>query len=214
VIPKSISLRRKISGSKLPDSKVSMRKLLLTLPALLICIRFALGPIIWWSVYNKISPWWFLAGFIIAYLTDIFDGIIARKLGVATPALRLADSWVDTWFYFWVVLSVWTTHFESLQRFAIPIYILLALQISEWIYGRIKFGKMTGYHAYIAKAWGISLFFAIFSVMLFDYDGIIWWVAMILGWVSSIENWLLTLTFSTWTTDVKSIIHVWRSKKV
>lgn len=213
MIPKSISLRRKTSASKLPNSKVSMQKLLRTLPALLVGIRFGLGPLIWWIVSSGRSPWLFLAGFFLAYVTDYYDGVIARRLGVATPALRLADSWVDTWFYFWVVLSVWTTHFESLQRFAIPIYILLALQISEWIYGRIKFGKMTGYHAYIAKAWGISLFFAIFSVMLFNYDGFVWWLAMILGWVSSIENWLLTLTLSTWTTDVKSIFHVWRTIK-
>jgi len=190
-----------------------MQKLLRTIPALLICVRFALGPIIWWIVYNKISPWWFLVGFIVAYLTDIFDGIIARRLGVSTPALRTADSWVDTWFYFWVMVSVWMTHVDTIQKFATPLLILITLQVSEWVYGRIKFGRLTGYHAYIAKAWGISLFFAIFSVMLFNYDGIFWWAAIILGWISSIENWLLTLTLSTWTTDVKSIFHVWRTKK-
>jgi CDP-diacylglycerol--glycerol-3-phosphate 3-phosphatidyltransferase len=183
-----------------------------SIPAILIGVRFALGPLIWWSAYSGMSPWWFMAGFILAYITDYYDGVIARRLGVATPTLRLADSWVDTWFYFWVVLTLWSTHFESLQKFAIPIYILLALQISEWIYGRIKFGKLTGYHAYVAKAWGLSLFGAIASVMILNYDGIFWWAAIILGWISSIENWLLTLTFSEWTTDVKSIVHMWRKQ--
>jgi len=187
-----------------------MNKILRHIPALLVGIRFGLGPLVWWSVYSGISPLWFLAGFFLAYVTDYYDGVIARRLAVATPALRMADSWVDTWFYFWVVLSVWSTHREALQKFAIPIYILLALQISEWIYGRIKFGKLTGYHAYLAKAWGVCLFFAIFSMMLFNYTGVIWWFAMILGWISSIENWLLTLTCSEWITDVKSILHVWR----
>jgi CDP-diacylglycerol--glycerol-3-phosphate 3-phosphatidyltransferase len=164
-------------------------------------------------VYSKISPWWFLVGFIIAYLTDIFDGIIARRLGISTPALRTADSWVDTWFYFWVVISVWMTHADTLRKFAIPLLILISLQVTEWIYGRIKFGRLTGYHAYMAKLWGLSLFAAIFSVMLFNYDGLFWWAAISLGWISSIENWLLTLTLSTWTTDVKSIFRVWRSTK-
>jgi len=184
-----------------------------SIPAVLIGIRFGLGPLVWWSASSGMSPLWFLAGFFLAYVTDYYDGVIARRLGVATPTLRTADSWVDTWFYFWVVLSIWSTHRETLQRFATPIYILLALQISEWIYGRIKFGKLTGYHAYLAKAWGLSLFFAIFSVMLFNYDGVTWWLAMILGWISSIENWLLTLTFTEWTTDVKSIFHVWGKAK-
>jgi CDP-diacylglycerol--glycerol-3-phosphate 3-phosphatidyltransferase len=187
-----------------------MKSILRFIPAILVCIRFVLGPLVWWSAHSGIAPWWFMAGFILAYVTDYYDGVIARRLGIATPALRLADSWVDTWFYFWVVLTVWKTHFESLQKFAIPIYILLALQISEWIYGRIKFGKMTGYHAYAAKAWGLSLFGAITSVMIFNYDGIFWWTAIILGWISSTENWLLTLHFTEWQTDVKSIVHVWR----
>ncbi len=190
-----------------------MNNFLHTIPAALVAIRFGLGPLIWWSASSGRSPWLFLAGFFLAYVTDYYDGIIARRLDVATSALRLADSWVDTWFYFWVVLTLWSTHFESLQKFAIPIYILLILQISEWIYGRIKFGKMTGYHAYIAKAWGVSLFFAICSVMLFNYDGLTWWLAIGMGWVSSIENWLLTLTFSEWTTDVKSILYVWHKEK-
>src|SRR5215207_5197468 len=124
-----------------------MKTALGTIPAFLVFTRFVLGPLIWWSVFSGMAPWWFMAGFVLAYITDIFDGIIARRLGVATATLRMADSWVDTWLYFWVVLAVWTTRFESLQRFAVPIYILLALQISEWIYGRIKFGKLTGYHA-------------------------------------------------------------------
>ena len=191
----------------------SVRTALRSLPALLVAARFVLSPLIWWSIYLGLSPWWFMAGFVLAYGTDILDGMFARQLGVATPALRLADGWVDTWLYLWVVIAVWTTYLNSLQRFAVPIYILLALQVSEWVYGRIKFGKLTSYHAWLAKTWGISLFFAIFSVMIFDYDGIVWWVAMILGWLSSIENWLLTLTFSEWQTDVKSILHVWGKVK-
>ncbi|MGE5642491.1 MAG: CDP-alcohol phosphatidyltransferase family protein [Byssovorax cruenta] len=191
-----------------------MKTALRSVPILLVLSRFVLSPLIWWTVYRGLSPWWFMAGFVLAYATDIFDGKIARRLGVATPTLRLADGWVDTWLYFWVVLAVWIAHFDSLQRFAIPIYILLALQVSEWIYGRIKFGKLTSYHAWLAKVWGISLFFAIFSVMIFNYDGLIWWLAMILGWSSSIENWLLTLTLPVWKTDVKSILHVWRSKAI
>jgi len=191
-----------------------MKKLIQSVPTLLVFTRFLLGPVVYLSVYNKISTWWFVTGLIIAFLSDIFDGMIARRLEVSTPRLRTADSWVDTWFYFWVMFSVWMTHSESLIKFAIPLCILMILQLSEWIYGRIKFGRLTGYHAYSAKLWGISIFIGIISIMLFNYDGIIWWIAIILGWICSIESWLLTLSLTTWTTDVKSVIHVWQSKKM
>jgi len=184
------------------------------LPAFLVGARFLLGPLIYWSVYSKASPWWFFCGFIFAFLSDIFDGIIARRLQVSTAALRSADSWVDTWFYFWVMFSVWISHPSSVTKFAIPLGILMLLQVSEWIYGRIKFGRLTGYHAYSAKAWGIALFAGILSIMLLNYDGIIWWAAIILGWICSLESWLLTLSLKTWTTDVKSVFHVWQTGKM
>jgi len=189
-------------------------KLFRGIPAFLVGVRFLLGPFLYWSVYAKISPWWFICGFIFAFLSDIFDGIIARRLHISTPALRTADSWVDTWFYFWIMFSVWVSHSESVTKFAIPLGILMVLQVSEWIYGRIKFGRLTGYHAYSAKAWGIALFAGILSIMLFEYDGVIWWTAILLGWICSIESWLLTITVATWTTDVKSVFHVWQAQKI
>ena len=34
-----------------------------------------------------------------AFLSDVLDGVIARRTGTATPALRYADTIVDTIFY-------------------------------------------------------------------------------------------------------------------
>jgi CDP-diacylglycerol--glycerol-3-phosphate 3-phosphatidyltransferase len=182
-----------------------------SIPTILVIIRFALGPILWWSTYKNFSPWWFLAGFSIAFLTDIFDGIIARRYKIDTPALRTADSWVDTWFYIWIISAVLMNHSDSLKKFALPLGIFLTLQISEWIYGRYKFGRLTSYHAYSAKACAIVIFMAICALMLFNHNGILWWLAFGIGWINSIENWLLTISLNKWATDVKSIFHVWRS---
>ena len=34
-----------------------------------------------------------------AFVSDIFDGVVARRMGIATPGLRHADTLVDTAFY-------------------------------------------------------------------------------------------------------------------
>ena len=77
-----------------------MKTALRSVPIVLVLSRIVLSPLIWWTVHRGLSPWWFMAGFVLAYATDIFDGKIARRLGVATPALRLVDGWVDTRLYF------------------------------------------------------------------------------------------------------------------
>ena len=44
--------------------------------------------------------------FVVAFVSDYFDGVVARALNVVTRRLRQADSLVDTIFY--VVLAVVT----------------------------------------------------------------------------------------------------------
>ena len=180
---------------------------------MLLLLRFALGPLVWWSVLAGTSRLWFLAGFLAAFLSDVFDGIIARRLNVSTPALRQADGWVDTWFYGWVIASLWVAHRVTLIAFAVPILIVLSLQVTEWIFGFIKFRKLTSYHAYSAKAFGIALFVSIVCMMGFDYAGWVLWAALIIGCINSVENWLMTLILKVWTTDVPSAFHAWKLTK-
>jgi phosphatidylglycerophosphate synthase len=141
------------------------------IPTALVILRFILGPLIWWSVELDLSRLWFLGGFFIAFVSDIFDGIIARRLNVSTPALRFADGWVDTWFYGWMVASIWTAHQDILIDFSRPILILLFIQVSEWIFSLVKFGKSTSYHVYSAKLFGIAPLIAIVNMMGFKFVG-------------------------------------------
>jgi phosphatidylglycerophosphate synthase len=65
------------------------------IPTLLVIYRFAVAPFLLWDALDGKTTIWFLIGFITAFIGDIFDGIIARRLGVSTAALRQADSWAD-----------------------------------------------------------------------------------------------------------------------
>ena len=42
---------------------------------------------------------------ILAFLSDVFDGILARRLNVATPDLRRLDSIADSTFYLAALLA-------------------------------------------------------------------------------------------------------------
>jgi len=51
------------------------------------------------------APKAIVAAMTIGLLSDIFDGIIARRLGVATPSLRRLDSQTDAAFWLAVLAS-------------------------------------------------------------------------------------------------------------
>lgn len=42
-----------------------------------------------------------------AFLSDVFEGVIARRLGIATPGLRRLDSAADTLFFVAVAIVAW-----------------------------------------------------------------------------------------------------------
>ena len=58
---------------------------------MLVGLRFMIAPLLLLDALNGSTGIGFLGGYIIAVLSDIFDGIIARRLGVSTVALRQAD---------------------------------------------------------------------------------------------------------------------------
>lgn len=68
---------------------------LAAIPGVLIALRFVLAPLIWLSVWLDSSRVWFLAGYAAAFFSDIFDGVIARRLHNDTPQMRVqTDTWI------------------------------------------------------------------------------------------------------------------------
>ena len=49
------------------------------------------------------------------FLSDVYDGILARRWGTETAALRVADSAADTVFYLGVLSAVIARHWPVLR---------------------------------------------------------------------------------------------------
>ncbi len=76
--------------------------LMKAVPPLLIALRVMLGPVLLEAATHPAMYLWIVPILVLATLSDIFDGVIARKIGTATESLRVADSRADFWFYMWV----------------------------------------------------------------------------------------------------------------
>src|SRR5947209_4212833 len=74
-----------------------------------------------------------------ALLSDICDGIIARRLGVETTALRRADSVADTIFYAAAAWSAWLLAPAAIRSVAGILALLLAVEMLRYIFDYAKF---------------------------------------------------------------------------
>jgi phosphatidylglycerophosphate synthase len=179
---------------------------LASVPWMLVGLRFIIAPLLLLDAINGKTGILFILGYITAVISDIFDGIIARRLGVSTAKLRQADSWADISLYLCIALSAWLVYPAVILTFQTPLLIAITLQLTLFAVSLIKFGKLPSFHTYTAKAWGISLLVAVVGLFGYGWSSGIWgavWLCVI----NSVEEIIMTLILPKWTHDVLSVAH-------
>jgi CDP-diacylglycerol--glycerol-3-phosphate 3-phosphatidyltransferase len=152
------------------------------------------------------TGWEFILGYVLAVLSDIFDGIIARRLKVSTAQLRQADSWADIGLYLCIAISTWLVYPQVVLDFQIPLLIAIAAQLTLFATSLIKFRKFPSFHTYTAKVWGITLLIATMALFGFGYAPTLWLV-IALCLINSLEEIVMTLLLPEWQCDILSVFH-------
>ncbi|MBU2714491.1 CDP-alcohol phosphatidyltransferase family protein, partial [Zooshikella harenae] len=98
-------------------------------PISFIYFRFLLGPALLIGAFYDINDYWYVIGVSLGFLSDLFDGIIARRLGVSTDKLRSLDSWADTLFYSCLLIIAFYKYHSELMVIIIPLIILISLEV-------------------------------------------------------------------------------------
>ena len=182
------------------------------LPYILIATRFLLAPIIFLLAYFGIenSRNLILIVMYFGLFTDIFDGIIARKVGVSTEKLRRLDSQTDLVFWLAIGFATYFLNPEIIQEHWKSISLIFGMEALCYIVSLWKFGKETCTHAWISKLWGISLLIAFTSLIGFSEAGWAFYLCMILGFISHLDVILIILILPKWQFDVPSSYHAWK----
>ena len=141
------------------------------------------------------------------FVSDVYDGMVARRFGVATAGLRRLDSAVDSVFYLAAAFCVWRLHPEAIVSHRWLIAAVIATLLINHAFEFWKFGREASYHAWLAKAWGASLFAALIFLFVAGDDWLLT-VALCIGVASHVENFLITLRLPEWRHDVKSVWHL------
>ncbi|HVS76148.1 MAG TPA: CDP-alcohol phosphatidyltransferase family protein [Steroidobacteraceae bacterium] len=181
-------------------------------PISLIILRAALAPALWVISSRGGSHLAFGLCLSAAFLSDVFDGIIARRLGVATPGLRRLDSAVDTLFYLSALYCVWHSHREALLSRAGALATLAALEAVRYGFDWLKFRREASYHMWSSKLWGVALFVAFFLLLALGTDTAATGIAIYLGILADLEGLAISLVLDRWQADVPTLVHAFRRR--
>ncbi len=181
-----------------------------TLPLMLTAIRALLGPVVIYLALLWPNRLAFGACLIVAFLSDVFDGIIARRLNVSTPDLRRLDSVADTIFYLSAIFAAWHLHPSAITECLAPLLALCGLELVRYLFDFAKFGREASYHMWSSKLWGIALFVGFFALLALGISGLPVSVAIYVGIVTDIEGLAISIVLREWKTDVPTILHALR----
>jgi CDP-diacylglycerol--glycerol-3-phosphate 3-phosphatidyltransferase len=184
-----------------------------SLPLILVLFRAAAAPLLLMDSWDGTVADWFLPLYFLAFLSDIFDGIIARRYEVSTADLRVADSLSDTLLYSCLAIAAWHTHGDLLIANRIPL-VSVTLGIGLWMaVNWLKYGKLASYHTYSAKLWGLSLCLATLSIFGNWGGSNPLLLACVFGGINIVEEIAITLILPTWHHDVLSFRHAWQLRQ-
>jgi phosphatidylglycerophosphate synthase len=185
------------------------------IPFLLIYSRILFGLLIGLFAFFQFENFanWIVAFMVIGLLTDVFDGIIARKLGVSSEKLRIWDSGVDQFFWLIILASIFYLNLAFVKSNLLWIIILLSLEIATYLISYLKFKKPIATHSILAKFWALSLLWFLIDLVLHNSSSFPFAICVVLGIISRLEIITIVLSLKNWATDVPSILVVTKMNK-
>lgn len=178
-------------------------------PLILIYSRLVLGVLIlvlsiWHAENYDVIAVVFLT---LGLLTDIFDGIIARNLGISTQKLRRLDSSVDQFFF----IAVGTATFIQCPGFfksnAAKLILIIGLEGSTYLISFFKFRKEIATHSIGAKLWTLVLFATLIEIIMTCKSTVLFDLFFWIGVITRFEIITIILILKEWTNDVPSFYH-------
>jgi phosphatidylglycerophosphate synthase len=189
------------------------RSLLKAVPVGLVILRILLAPAIIVLAMHRRQGVTMAVCIACALLSDIFDGIVARRFGVETTALRRADSAADTIFYAAAGVSAWILARAAVRGVAGILLLLVMVEVARYGIDYVKFRREASYHSYAAKIWGLALATALILLLAYNISGWFLRAAIWIGIVSDLEGLLISMILPVWSHDVRSFVHALKLRK-
>ncbi len=179
------------------------------IPFILILLRLILGPLLillYWLQIDHFN-WYAVSFLIIGLLSDIFDGIIARRLGVATALLRRWDSSVDLLFFCCICLAAYLSSPDFFKDNTALILTLIGSEALTYVISFIKFKKEIATHSIGAKVWTLFLFAFLIELLLHGQSTILFQLTIWIGLITRLEIVAIILILKDWSNDIPSFYH-------
>lgn len=140
-------------------------------------------------------------------ITDVFDGIIARKLNVSTVKLRRMDSFIDQVFWLSALTAAYVICSDFFKENGLLLLTLLGAEALTYIVSYLKFRKEVATHAIASKIWTLTILATLVQLMATCDSGWLFMTCFYLGMITRMEIIAILFIIRKWENDVPSLYH-------
>jgi len=175
------------------------------IPNMITLIRFFLIPYLLYFAYVK-NIAWFSILFYIAFLSDQFDGIIARRLNQCSKLGSLLDKTLDDMYFFVALISLYFFDVTRLLEFKYHlIWIFLIFFVVKYL-GKKKTKGKFDIHLYSGKFFQRYFYITMpFIIGYYNYS-LLFTILIILGTIAGIEEIVIYSDKKRLSPDTKSYL--------
>ena len=192
------------------QSSINPKENIWNLPNVISLYRLVSFPFLFYLIYiNNESLFALLL--CINLVSDILDGLIARVFKLQTEFGARLDSLADWGTYILAFLGIYQFKMEDHKADFWLLYVFIGLIVFYNVFSFMKFKRLPSFHMYSAKIGGYLQGIYFFSLFAFGYYPPIFYLAMIWGWISSIEEIIILIYFNKLRSNVKGLYWVLKS---
>lgn len=173
-------------------------------PLVLVIMRLFIGICIFTFTKNKNFRKMFLTCFIVGFFSDFLDGFICRRVGHIPRIVGVLDGYADVTLYMSTLYFLLNNYSDALRRYRFYLFCLVCLFLTSWLFCYLKFGRLTSYHPYSAKLWGISIFLFVIEICIFK-KSVLFPLLIIFGMLNNLEEIAITHVLPYYKVGVSSI---------
>ena len=178
------------------------------LPNLLSALRIVAVPVLLALAWNGERGAFFVV-FGLGLLTDVLDGPLARRLGVATGLGARLDQWGDFALWGCLPFAAWWLWPDVVVREAVYIAIAVACMILPTLVAWVRYREVPGYHTWSVKLGSVAMGVALPLLLLFDW-AIPFRLAALFQVVCALDELGITALSKECRHDVPSFFHALR----
>lgn len=142
---------------------------------------------------------------VLALLTDIADGLIARLCQLQSKLGAFLDSIADMLLLFTALYGMWVFHRPIVEEHWIAGAVFIGSWVTEAVAALVRYGRLSSFHTYVCKVAGYLLGIFIGTLFIFGFVPWLLYFAVAVSVLGNLEELVLLALLPEWRADVRGL---------